>query len=329
MATRAKPGLATDGGRRAGGSAPWGHRRRRADKGFASCQRDDNSVRGVDARGSRPHGCLRSSLVAPWYAFCTPLRRYFNAARANAVPIAPIPPRRRVAASSTEAVRCPSDRALAIVIGEDRPCPSTARSVRRRGGRRSVNAVALLGLVLGTGLVATAFQDQRRSGEGAETLEERGDRFGRMFLLPPFALPTPPVTKALETLGQRGGLMDAADQLSAGPLQLIVDPALNTEQPQQRQPHRWHDVHGPVPGPRHDVRHHVAARSPGDPGLAPNGRHPYFDLDSVYGDGPRDHPALQRGRPRQVHRGEWRAVRGPAARRVDASDIATRATTKR
>ena len=33
------------------------------------------------------------------------------------------------------------------------------------------------------------------------------------------------------------------------------------QQPQQRHPHRGRDVHGPVPRPRHDVRHDVAARA--------------------------------------------------------------------
>ena len=37
-----------------------------------SRQRDDNFVRGFNARGSRSHGCPRASSAAPWYAFCTP-----------------------------------------------------------------------------------------------------------------------------------------------------------------------------------------------------------------------------------------------------------------
>ena len=166
------------------------------------------------------------------------------------------------------------------------------RGVRGGGSRRSVNVVLLLAIVLATGLVATAFQDQRRRGEGAEALEERGDRFGRMFLLPPFALPTPAVTKALETLGQRGGLMDAGDQLAAGPLQLIVDPALNTNNPNNASHTAGTTFMGQFLD--HDMTFDTTSRlgRPAIPVITPNGRHPYFDLDSVYGDGPRGSPQL-------------------------------------
>ena len=167
------------------------------------------------------------------------------------------------------------------------------RGVRRRGGRRSVNVVLLLAIVLATGLVATAFQDQRRRGEGAEALEERGDRFGRMFLLPPFALPTLAVTKALETLGQRGGLMDAGDQLAAGPLQLIVDPALNTNNPNNASHTAGTTFMGQFLD--HDMTFDTTSRlgRPADPRRSRRtGAIPYFDLDSVYGDGPRDRPQL-------------------------------------
>ena len=50
-----------------------------------------------------------------------------------------------------------------------------------------------------------------------------GDGFGRMFLLPPFAPPTDAVRNALLELGKPGGLMDAKDDLTAGPVALIVD----------------------------------------------------------------------------------------------------------
>jgi hypothetical protein len=52
-------------------------------------------------------------------------------------------------------------------------------------------------------------------------------QFGRMFRLPPFSPATDAVREALLELGKAGGMMDANDNLAAGPIALIVDPALN------------------------------------------------------------------------------------------------------
>jgi hypothetical protein len=51
--------------------------------------------------------------------------------------------------------------------------------------------------------------------------------FGRMFHLPPFAPPTNAVRDALLELGRADGILDAADDLAAGPVALIVDPNLS------------------------------------------------------------------------------------------------------
>src|SRR5262249_6025435 len=51
--------------------------------------------------------------------------------------------------------------------------------------------------------------------------------FGRMFHLPPFAPPTDAVRGALMELGRPGGIMDANDNLAAGPVALITDPNLS------------------------------------------------------------------------------------------------------
>src|SRR5829696_4370789 len=51
-------------------------------------------------------------------------------------------------------------------------------------------------------------------------------RFGRLFgKLPPFSSDTPTTRAALMEIGQPGGIMDAADDLAAGPTLLITDPA--------------------------------------------------------------------------------------------------------
>lgn len=62
-------------------------------------------------------------------------------------------------------------------------------------------------------------------------------KFGRMFpMLPPFATDTPTVRNALEELGKKGGIMDAADEtdIVANPnlaRELITNPALNVNNP--------------------------------------------------------------------------------------------------
>ena len=58
-------------------------------------------------------------------------------------------------------------------------------------------------------------------------------KFGRMFpTLPPFATDTPTIKKALEDLGQKGGIMDANDDMDIVanpnlPRDLITNPALS------------------------------------------------------------------------------------------------------
>jgi hypothetical protein len=52
--------------------------------------------------------------------------------------------------------------------------------------------------------------------------------FGRIFpKLDPFAQDTSTVTQALLEVGKQGGIMDAGDDLAAGPVALITNPALN------------------------------------------------------------------------------------------------------
>ena len=66
---------------------------------------------------------------------------------------------------------------------------------------------------------------QARAGEGAPA---RSVELGRIFpALPPFAEASDKVRAVLVDLGSPGGIMDAGDQLSAGPKALIVDPTVN------------------------------------------------------------------------------------------------------
>jgi heme peroxidase len=134
------------------------------------------------------------------------------------------------------------------------------------------------------------------AGAGGRAADQQGhasgDQFGRMFDLPAFAPPTPDVKAALAELGKRGGLMDARDDLSAGPVALIVDPALNLNNPNNDDHTAGITFLGQFLD--HDMTFDTSSRlgEPTNPRTVPNARRPYFDLDSVYGDGPAGSPLL-------------------------------------
>jgi len=71
-----------------------------------------------------------------------------------------------------------------------------------------------------------------REAQAASLDQTQPGRFGRMFqYLPPFAPPSDTVRAALMELGKPGGLIDARDNLGAGPAALIVDPLLSLNNP--------------------------------------------------------------------------------------------------
>jgi hypothetical protein len=115
----------------------------------------------------------------------------------------------------------------------------------------------------------------------------REDRFGRMFPhLPPFAEPSRKLSEALAEMGKPGGLMDAKDNLAAGPVELIVNPDLNLNNPNNT----LHTAGTTFMGQfmDHDITFDLTSRLgvPAAPERSPNLRDPAFDLDSVYGGGP-------------------------------------------
>ena len=118
------------------------------------------------------------------------------------------------------------------------------------------------------------------------------DRFGRMFHLPPFAQPTEDVRTALIELGKPGGILDAHDDLAAGPKALIVDLALSVNNPNNP----THTAGTTFMGQflDHDMTFDEKSPlgRPKAPASSPNSRTPAFDLDSVYGGGPDDSPQL-------------------------------------
>jgi hypothetical protein len=141
----------------------------------------------------------------------------------------------------------------------------------------------------------------------------RTDHFGRILRLPPFAAQSPRVEAALIELGRAGGLLDANDPLAAGPAQLIVDPALSANNPNNPSQTAGTTFFGQFLD--HDIIFDASSRlaRPTNPEQARNFRTPALDLDSVYGAGPVADQAVRPGRPHQAEGGERRALRGPAA----------------
>ena len=148
--------------------------------------------------------------------------------------------------------------------------------------RYLVVAVTAAAIAAGT---AGAAAQRRGAGQSTE--------FTRIFPhLPAFAPPSARIRAALAELGRKGGLMDARDHLAAGPIALIVDPALSINNPN----HALHTAGATFMGQffDHDMTFDTTSRlgQPTHPKTAPNARRPFFDLDSVYRDGPSGSPLL-------------------------------------
>jgi hypothetical protein len=121
----------------------------------------------------------------------------------------------------------------------------------------------------------------------------REDRFGRIFPdLPAFATPSPELDAALRDIGKPGGILDAQDNLAAGPAQLILDPALSANNPNNPTHTAGTTFMGQFMD--HDMTFDLSSRLgvPTDPSSSANSRTPAFDLDSVYGGGPDADPEL-------------------------------------
>src|SRR5581483_11239600 len=140
---------------------------------------------------------------------------------------------------------------------------------------------------LGGGL-AGAFSRPVQAAPARSGFASTGSQtFGRLFpQLPPFARPSADLDKALLALGAQGGLLDAQDDLSQGPIALITNPALSANNPDNP----THTAGTTFMGQfiDHDITFDTSSKLgvPTDPFQSPNGRTPALDLDSVYGDGP-------------------------------------------
>ena len=101
-------------------------------------------------------------------------------------------------------------------------------------------------------------------------------------------------------IGKPGGVLDANDDLSQGPVLLITEPGLSDN----NQNNPTHTAGTTFVGQfmDHDMTFDLSSRlgMPTEPGASANSRTPPFDLDSVYGDGPHGPDAVffvaERGR---------------------------------
>lgn len=133
------------------------------------------------------------------------------------------------------------------------------------------------------------------AGQAPDEAHAQADtsHFSRLFPdLPTFASQNPKVEAALMELGKPDGLLDAKDQLSAGPVLLITDLSLSANN--QNNPAQTAGTTFFGQFVDHDMMFDVGSRigQPTNPEDAVNARTPSLDLDTVYGGGPVASPQL-------------------------------------
>ena len=153
--------------------------------------------------------------------------------------------------------------------------------------------LASFGLFIAVGLASFGFWSTAEATHAAPPPDPAlTGHFGRMFHLPPFAPPTDAVRDALMELGRPGGIMDANDDLAAGPVALITDPNLNLINRNNPTDTAGVTFFGQFLD--HDMTFDQRSRLgfPTNPIHTQNARTAFFDLDSVYADGPNGNPEL-------------------------------------
>ena len=118
-------------------------------------------------------------------------------------------------------------------------------------------------------------------------------KFGRLFpTLPPFSLDTPTLRAALMKIGERNGIMDAKDDLTQHPKDLILNATLFTNNPDNPDLTAGMTFLGQFLD--HDMTLDITSSlaQQVDPEMIQNFRVPTFGLDSVYGMGPAGSPHI-------------------------------------
>src|SRR2546423_13629041 len=114
---------------------------------------------------------------------------------------------------------------------------SSNESAGRRGiGRRRF--LTGLGVSAAGALTLNKVEAHAEQVEGPVPRSTPDPRFSRMFQLPAFADPrSPAVRDAMIDIGKPGGLLDARDPLTQGPVRLITNPQLSLRNPDQDSQH--------------------------------------------------------------------------------------------
>jgi hypothetical protein len=152
--------------------------------------------------------------------------------------------------------------------------------------RRFLGTVGVGALAAGTGL----------AGAGPRSPEGVSAGFGRMFSLPPFGEPTDAMRNALLELGAPGGLLDAGDDLPAGPKSLFEERYVSTDENGYRfqgnrlNPSNTQSEAGTTFFAQfvaHDLTFDATSTlgHPTNVERAMNARTPAFDLELLYGGG--------------------------------------------
>jgi hypothetical protein len=159
----------------------------------------------------------------------------------------------------------------------------------------------------GSGTAGVSPASPRSYAHGAGGAPPSSIDFGRIFPnLPPFAEAHDTVRAALLEVGQPGGVVDAQDDLAAGPKALIVDPSVNGN-PTAANPYGTNPDNPTMTAGStfvgqftdHDITFDQTSQLgvPQNPLASPNTRTPALDLDSVFGGGPGLRPDLYVANP--------------------------------
>jgi hypothetical protein len=162
-------------------------------------------------------------------------------------------------------------------------------------GAGTAGAVALGSEALANPIRDDELAGSATSGTSVQTTVTAtpADRFGRIFPdLPPFVPADDRRRTALIDMGKAGGIMDARDNLAAGPVQLIAD--LSLSDGNRNNPEHTAGLTFLGQFLDHDITFDQTSPLgiPTAPESTVNTRTPAFDLDSLYGRGPAAQPNL-------------------------------------